>query len=41
MEESQEFYAYPIIHDHQHQITQQIGGLCGCETRARNQYLDN
>jgi hypothetical protein len=39
--ESQEFYTYPIIHDQQHQITQQLNGLCGCETRARNQYLDN
>jgi hypothetical protein len=41
MEESQEFYAYPIIHDPHHQTIQQLGGLCGCETRARNQYLDN
>jgi hypothetical protein len=41
MTESKEFYAYPVVHDTQHQTTQQLGGLCGCETRARNQYLDN
>jgi len=41
LEESQNFYAYPIIHDQKHEITQQLTGLCGCETRARNQYLDN
>jgi len=41
LEESKEFYSYPIIHDQQHQITKQLQGLCGCETRARNQYLDN
>ncbi|CAG8627164.1 6833_t:CDS:2 [Ambispora gerdemannii] len=41
MEESQDFYSYPVSHDHQHQTTQQLDGLCGCEIRARNQYLDN
>jgi len=41
MEEAQDFVAYPIIHDQQHQITKQFQGLCGCETRARNQYLNN
>src|SRR6185369_15287038 len=41
MEESSDFYAYPVIHDQQHEITKQLQGLCGCETRARNQYLDN
>jgi hypothetical protein len=41
MEESKDFLAYPIIHDHQHQTTLQLGGLCGCKIRARNQYLDN
>ncbi|CAG8558584.1 5065_t:CDS:2 [Ambispora gerdemannii] len=41
MEESQTFYSYPITHDTKHQTTQQLAGLCGCETRARNQYLDN
>jgi hypothetical protein len=41
MEESQEFYAYPVIHDAKHKITKQQQGLCGCEMRARNQYLDN
>ena len=41
LEESKDFNSYPIIHDQQHEITQQLTGLCGCETRARNQYLDN
>jgi hypothetical protein len=41
LEESQDFNSYPIIHDQKHQITQKLGGLCGCEIRARNQYLDN
>lgn len=41
LEESQDFNSYPITHDQKHQITQQLEGLCGCEIRARNQYLDN
>jgi len=41
MEEAQEFYFYPISHDHQHEVRKQCTGLCGCEVRARNQYLDN
>jgi len=41
MEESNNFYSYPIIHNQKHQTTQQLGGLCGCEARARNQYLNN
>ncbi|CAJ0922208.1 3034_t:CDS:2 [Entrophospora sp. SA101] len=41
MTESKDFTAYPITHDHQHQTTQQLDGLCGCEIRARNQYLNN
>jgi hypothetical protein len=41
LEESQEFYAYPVIHNRKHQTIQQQQGLCGCEIRARNQYLDN
>jgi hypothetical protein len=41
LEESKEFTAYPITHDQQHEITLKLGGLCGCEIRARNQYLDN
>ncbi|CAI2165532.1 2671_t:CDS:2 [Funneliformis geosporum] len=41
MEESKEFLAYPISHNYQHQTIQQRGDLCGCETQARNQYLDN
>jgi len=41
LEESSDFYAYPITHDQQHETTQQLGGLCGCEIRARNQYLNN
>jgi hypothetical protein len=41
MEESSDFYAYPVSHDNKHEITQQLDGLCGCEIRARNQYLDN
>jgi hypothetical protein len=41
MEESKEFLAYPITHDFKHQTITELGGLCGCEIRARNQYLDN
>jgi len=41
MEESQEFLVYPISHDAQHRTITELGGLCGCEIRARNQYLDN
>ncbi|CAG8723124.1 14118_t:CDS:2, partial [Ambispora leptoticha] len=29
MEESQDFYAYPITHDAKHEITKQLTGLCG------------
>ena len=41
LEESQDFNSYPIIHDQNHQTILKLGGLCGCEIRARNQYLDN
>jgi hypothetical protein len=41
MEESQDFTAYPIAHDQKHETIKHLGGLCGCEIRARNQYLDN
>src|SRR5207248_1816288 len=41
LEESKEFYFYPITHDQKHQTITKLGGLCGCEIRARNQYLDN
>jgi hypothetical protein len=41
MEESKDFKAYPITHNHQHETTLRLEGLCGCEIRARNQYLDN
>ena len=41
MEESQDFLTYPISHDQKHQTIKQLNGLCGCEIRARNQYLDN
>jgi len=41
MEESQDFYSYPVSHDTKHQTTQQLNGFCGCEIRARNQYLNN
>ncbi|CAG8547131.1 39222_t:CDS:1 [Gigaspora margarita] len=41
MEESQDFYAYPVIHDQKHETITKLGGLCGCEIRARNQYLNN
>ena len=41
LEESQNFNSYPVIHDQNHEITQALGDLCGCEIRARNQYLDN
>jgi hypothetical protein len=39
--ESQDFNSYPIIHDPHHQTIKSLGGLCGCEIRARNQYLNN
>jgi hypothetical protein len=41
LEESKDFLNYPISHDQEHQIIKNLGGLCGCETRARNQYLNN
>ena len=41
LEESQDFYFYPITHTQKHQTIKNLGGLCGCETRARNQYLNN
>jgi hypothetical protein len=41
LEESQDFNSYPVIHDQQHEITKKLTGLCGCEIRARNQYLNN
>ena len=41
LEESKDFNFYPIIHDSHHESILKLGGLCGCEIRARNQYLDN
>ena len=41
LEESKDFNFYPIIHDQKHEVTKKLTGLCGCEIRARNQYLDN
>jgi hypothetical protein len=41
LEESKEFNSYPITHDPHHQTIKDLGGLCGCEIRSRNQYLDN
>ena len=41
MEESSDFYSYPITHDQKHETITKLGGLCGCEIRARNQYLNN
>jgi hypothetical protein len=41
LEESQDFNSYPVIHDNNHEILKKLSGLCGCEIRARNQYLDN
>jgi hypothetical protein len=41
LEESKDFLDYPITHDSSHQTIKNLGGLCGCETRARNQYLNN
>jgi hypothetical protein len=41
LEESQDFNFYPITHDNHHQTIKNLNGLCGCETRARNQYLNN
>jgi hypothetical protein len=40
-EESKEFLTYPTIHDHKHKAITKLGGCCGCELRARNQYLNN
>jgi hypothetical protein len=41
MEESQEFNAYPPQHNQKHQTIKNLGELCGCETQARNSYLNN
>ena len=41
LEESQNFNSYPVIHDQNHEVIKSLNGLCGCEIRARNQYLDN
>jgi hypothetical protein len=41
LEESQDFNSYPIIHNQKHETIKQLNGLCGCEIRARNQYLNN
>jgi len=41
LEESKEFLTYPISHDEKHETVLKVGELCGCEIRARNQYLDN
>jgi len=41
MVESQDFYAYPPQHDTKHETILKLGGLCGCEVLARNQYLNN
>jgi hypothetical protein len=42
LEEAQDFYAYPITHNHQHEAIQQLDGICPCNpTQARNQYLNN
>jgi hypothetical protein len=41
MEESKEFNAYPPRHDAKHETIKNLGGLCGCETQARNSYLNN
>jgi hypothetical protein len=41
MEESKDFLTYPISHNQKHQTLAKLEGSCGCEIRARNQYLDN
>jgi len=41
LEESKDFLFYPITHDTKHETITKLGGLCGCEIRARNQYLNN
>jgi len=41
MEEAKEFLAYPISHNEKHEATLKLGGCCGCEIKARNQYLNN
>jgi hypothetical protein len=42
MEESQDFTAYPISHDHQHETIVKVGGVCPCDPiQIRNQYLNN
>jgi hypothetical protein len=41
LEESHDFNSYPITHDQKHETILKLNGLCGCEIRARNQYLDN
>jgi hypothetical protein len=41
MAEKKNFLFYPITHDTKHETITKLGGLCGCEIRARNQYLNN
>jgi len=41
LEESKDFNSYPVIHDNSHEVIKSLNGLCGCEIRARNQYLNN
>ena len=41
MEEAQDFTAYSAQHNQKHQTIKELGGLCGCETSARNTYLNN
>ena len=42
MEESQNFYTYPISHDQHHKTILNLSGTCPCNPlQARNQYLNN
>jgi hypothetical protein len=42
MEESQDFTAYPIVHDQKHETILNLGGTCPCDPiKVRNQYLNN
>jgi hypothetical protein len=39
--ESQDFYTWPLHHDPAHQTLKHLGSPCGCETTARNNYLND
>ena len=39
--ESSDFYFWPKKHDSAHETLRQLNGVCGCEIKARNSYLND